>query len=295
MELEIVNKYFDAWNRQDINDMLALLAEEATYWDSATGDEFFENALKEYAESLISAFPDIYFELQSINLTSKSTVAIQWVMRGTNLGSIRESLPPTKLQISLPGASFIEIENNSIRSVKSYFNQKSLFEQLGFDNVVQPLRIENTTFGTSLRMSSDKNKKPPGAIALTWISVSSQKEGKQILADSTKLKQELANAPGFISIVEANLINQGRGFTISAWESIEDLKTAYRGPAHTEAMKHFASGFAGSGIFTSLWVPHQINKLSVRCENCGTFNDGTREYEPCKKCGVSLPEQLTYW
>lgn len=294
MEIETVKKYFDAWNRRNINDILGFIAEEGIYWDSAE-DKLNKDAFEKYVESLIKAFPDIYFELENIYPTTKSTVAIQWIIKGTNLGSIREDLPPTELRISLPGASFIELEGNLITSVKSYFNQKTLFEQLGFDNVVQPLRIGNTTFGTSLRMSTDKNKKPPGAIALTWISVKSQKEGIQILADSTKLKEELADAPGFISIVEANLINQGRGFTVSAWENVEDLKTAYRGSAHSKAIKHFAEGIAGSGIFTSLWVPYQLNKLSIRCENCGTFNDGTREYEPCKKCGTLLPEQLTYW
>ena len=295
MEIEIVKNYFHAWNRHDPDALKTFFAEGGTYCSPAMDKEFSGDAIKQYAVDLISAFPDLSFELLSIAPIGNSVLAIQWVMKGTNTGSVRKNLPPTNCQISLSGASFIKIENNLICSVTEYFDQKTLFEQLGFDNIVQPPKVGNTTFGTSLRMSSDKNKKPPGAIALTWILVNSQEEGEQILADSTKLKEELVYAPGFISIVEANIFNQGRGFTISAWESVEEMKRAYRGPAHAEAIKHFAAGFAGSGIFTSIWVPYELNKLSIRCQNCGTFNDGTREYEPCKKCGVPLPEQLSYW
>ncbi|KST65713.1 ester cyclase [Mastigocoleus testarum] len=293
MEIKLVENYFNAWNNHDPDTLVALFAEKGTYWDPTTDKELSGNAIKQYAVNMISAFPDISFDLQNIALTENSVVAIQWVMKGTNTGPMLKGLPPTNNSITLPGTNFIEGENNLIRSVKGYFDQKTLFEQLGFDNIVQPRQLGNITFGTALRVSSDKNKKPPSAMAMTWIVARSKNELEEIVSHATKINQEWSQSPGFIGLIEG--FNQNRGFTATAWESIEDVKrAAHHGPAHTDAMKHFKVGLSG-GVFTSLWVPYKLNTLWIRCENCGTANDGTRTDGLCTNCGMPLPEQPSFW
>ena len=58
---------------------------------------------------LWDAFPDLTFEIISKAHTGPESVAAQWLMRGTNTGSL-QGLPPTGRSVEVPGADFIEVE-----------------------------------------------------------------------------------------------------------------------------------------------------------------------------------------
>jgi predicted ester cyclase len=58
-------------------------------------------------------------------------------MKGTNSGSFN-ALPPTGTAITLPGADFVRVEEDKIRSVQGYFDSISLPRALGLDVIVQP-------------------------------------------------------------------------------------------------------------------------------------------------------------
>jgi predicted ester cyclase len=60
-------------------------------------------------------------------------VAAQWMMRGTHTGSLFGG-PPTGRKIALPGADFITVEGDRIRSVRGYFDRKDIADQLGFQD-----------------------------------------------------------------------------------------------------------------------------------------------------------------
>lgn len=291
MKTELIERYFDAWNKHDSEAIVNCFAEEGIYFTPSTNKELSRNEIKQYAEDLISAFPDLSFELKSFVTHDNLFVGVEWLLQGTNTKPLLENLPPTTNSLSLPGADFIKIEDNYIRSVKRYFDQKSMFEQLGLDNIVQPQQVGNMTFGYSLRTGSS-NKKRPNAMALTWIIGDSKEELERITGHATRINQEWTKAPGFIGMIVG--MNQNRGFTISAWEELDNVTKATRDCAHASAMKEFRQiGGLSSGVFTSVWVPHKLNALWTRCKNCGTPNDGTAEV--CVKCGVPLPEQPPFW
>jgi hypothetical protein len=130
----------------------------------------------------------------------------------------------------------------------------------------------------------------PGAFSLTSIPVRSDGE-QQLQAYSMPILAELAQMPGFISWT--GVIANNCGYTITAWEDAESASQMLRAGAHREAMKvFFGSGFA-EGIMTSVWIPHHINALWVRCTACGRMSDYDRDDGKCQ-CGQSLPH-LPYW
>jgi predicted ester cyclase len=58
-------------------------------------------------------------------------VASQWVFHGTNTGQYFDGSPPTGRTLTLPGASFTQVEGDKIRSETTYTDRQEVTEQLG--------------------------------------------------------------------------------------------------------------------------------------------------------------------
>jgi predicted ester cyclase len=58
-------------------------------------------------------------------------VAAQWVLTGTNTGTLPDGTPATGRTVTLPGATFTQVEGDKIRSEEIYFDRQNLLEQLG--------------------------------------------------------------------------------------------------------------------------------------------------------------------
>ena len=153
-------------------------SEAGTYSDPTAGQGLRREATADYARGLWDAFPDLTFEIISKAQTGPESVAAQWVMRGTNTGSL-QGLPPTGRSVEVPGADFIEIEGDKVRSVQGCFDSRAVPEQLGLQVVVQPKAVVPFSFGISASAQTGKNIKP-GAFSITMIEARSDEEAQQI-------------------------------------------------------------------------------------------------------------------
>ena len=59
-------------------------------------------------------------------------VATQWVLHGTHTGPYFGGSPPTGRTLTLPGASFTQVEGGKIRYERVYTDRQTVTEQLGF-------------------------------------------------------------------------------------------------------------------------------------------------------------------
>ncbi len=285
--LDVAHTYFDAWNRHDPAAIVATFAEGGTYSDP-TVPPLAAEAMIAYTSGLFAAFPNLSFEVVSAAQTGDQSVAAQWMMHGTNTGPLAGS-PPTGKAVALPGADFITVDGDKIRAVQGYFDQKAFLEQLGLQVIVQPYAIGPISFGTGSTMQVGKHTKP-GAFSLTSIRIRSD-EFQKLQEYSMPILAQLAQMPGFISLT--TLFVNNSGYTITAWEDAESASQLLRAGAHREAMKvFFGSKFAEGGM-TSVWIPHHINALWVRCTTCGRMSDYDQDEGKCQ-CGQSLPH-LPYW
>ena len=91
---DVVQGYFDAWNRHDPEAIAATFVQGGTYTDPNAPEGLSGRAIAEYASGLFAAFPDLSFDLVSHSSTDDGVVAARWVMRGTNTGPLRETLRP---------------------------------------------------------------------------------------------------------------------------------------------------------------------------------------------------------
>src|SRR5712692_2398478 len=245
--LEVVHTYCDAWNRRDPAAIVATFTEGGTYSDP-TVPPLNGGALTAYISGLFVAFPDLAFEIVSAAQTDEHTVAAQWMMRGANTGSLAGD-PPTGKAVALPGADFITVEGDKIRSVQSYFDRRTLLEQLELQVIVQPYSIGPISFGVGTTMQVGKSTKP-GAFSLTSIRIRPG-EIDQLSELSFRVLAEMAQMPGFISFTGVFVNNCG--YTITAWEDAESASQLLRAGAHREAMQVlFGPEFAEGGM-TSVW------------------------------------------
>jgi len=288
--IECAQRYFDAWNRRDADAVLATLAEDGTYCDPTSGGRLRGEALKGYMAGLWAAFPDLSFEIASKGLVGENLVAAQWIMRGTNNGSMM-GLPPTGKSVTVSGADFIRVAGGKIQTVDGYFDSRAVPDQLGLQVLVQPKEIGPFTFGNATRGWGGKSVKP-GAFSITVLESRSPEETRFVEQQSVPIVGEMMSMNGFLGWVGVTV--GSRMMTISAWENAKDPRQMLTGGTHAEAMKKFFGAEVAGGGFTSVWVPDRINARWVRCDACLRMADHERGAGTCS-CGAKLRDPLPYW
>lgn len=287
--LDAARRYLDAWNARDADAVVASLAPDGTYQDPTTGGPISGAALKANVEGLCAAFPDLAFEVVSKAETGDGRVAAEWIMRGTNTGSLR-GLPPTGKTIALPGSDFIETRDGLVSKVQGYFDAGTMMRQLGLMVLVQPCTAGPFTFGSSIAVQSG-NTAPPAAFSITQLEVDGEEMAEEVRGYSRRILPEMLQDPKCIGATLAKVGN--RMLTISAWTDAQAPADFMRKGVHGEAMKPFFQGDLGLSAYTSVWTPERINPYWVRCGACGKMS----KHAPgtACRCGAPLPDHPPYW
>jgi SnoaL-like polyketide cyclase len=231
----------------------------------------------------------VSFEIASIGVAAPDLVAAQWVMRGTNTGSMF-GLPPTMKSIDVRGADFIRVAGDRIRSVDGYFDSGEVPRQLGLQVIVQPTSIGPFQLGISARVSGSNAR--PGAFSITAITPRNVEDENNIRQYSRQIAAELPSLKGFIGWVSVTVAN--RMLTITAWENASDPQQLMERGRHPEAMNKFFAGQLGASAYTSVFTADRINASWVRCTSCSAMVDHAARHGTCP-CGATLPQPMPYW
>jgi len=280
--IDVVQRYFDAWNAHDPTAVVATFAADGTYSDPGvqglTGD-----AIGQYVQSLLDMFPDLSFEIVSKGNSGADLVAAEWIMHGMH--------QDTNGRVALLGADFIQVENGEIRTVQGYFDSSTMQKQLGLELIAYPAEPQGPiSFGSVVRFQGNKNVRP-GAVSLTWIESHSDEDAQHVAEYTQKIVEETAQLPGFLSIMLPTIGN--RGHTITTWESVDQPRQLLREGQHKESMKWFFSHDARAIGMTSVWELHHL-RMMLRCPSCHKIVDVDADKKSCS-CGEPLPEPPSYW
>jgi steroid delta-isomerase-like uncharacterized protein len=286
----VAQRYFDAWNRRDSAAILATIAENGTYTDPLTPGPLTGAAIGAYAEGLWAAFPDLSFDVASMTESATGLVCVQWLMKGTNAGSLN-GLPPTGKAVAVPGADFIQVDGDAIRSVQGYFDSAAVPRALGLDVIVQPRAIGPFGYGTSVRVTNGSTA-TPGAFSVTCLEARTDAEKNAVRESSRKIAMELLTKPGFISFVGVTVGE--RMMTITAWESPDVVTPLMKGGEHRTAVGRFFGPELARGAHTGVWTPARLNPRWIRCEACSAMVKSDQPGGTCG-CGASLPPPVQYW
>jgi len=129
--LEVSKRGIDAWNRHDIDGVLAGYAEGATYSHPRVGENVTREAMSNFFKGVWAAYPDSSLELISMGDTGGGLVATQFVFRGTNTGTLTDGTPATGRTVTQHGATFYQFEGDKIRSERAYVDMHDTLKQLG--------------------------------------------------------------------------------------------------------------------------------------------------------------------
>jgi steroid delta-isomerase-like uncharacterized protein len=108
--IEVAQNNFNSWNRHDADALVAAYAKGGTYRNPRVDHDLTGQAIGDFAKSVWTPFPDASLDIVSIGDTGGGLVATQWVFHGTNTGPYFDGTPPTGRTVTLPGASFTQVE-----------------------------------------------------------------------------------------------------------------------------------------------------------------------------------------
>jgi steroid delta-isomerase-like uncharacterized protein len=129
--LEVSKRSIDAWNRHDTDAVTALYAEDATYHTPRFDHPLKGQAITNFLKSVLTAYPDLRFEVISRGDIGGGLVASQLVLHATHTGPFMDGTPPTGRAVAYPIASFAQVGGDKIRSEHVYFDRQTVAEQLG--------------------------------------------------------------------------------------------------------------------------------------------------------------------
>ena len=167
-----LDRYFSGWNDHDPAAVVASLTDDGTYEDPVTTVPIAGDALAGYVAVLIEGFPDLSFEIESVDVIGETDAVARWRMRGTNTGPMPAG-PATGGTVDLPGVDFLSYDaaTDKVTKVVGYFDTGTMYAQLGLQTHLTPANLEGIiAFGTSLRVETGRDP-TPGALTVTWIDI----------------------------------------------------------------------------------------------------------------------------
>ncbi|MEZ0052280.1 steroid delta-isomerase-like uncharacterized protein [Mycobacterium sp. MAA66] len=143
--------WWDAWNTQDLDGVVALVHEDIVYEDpSMMGEHIRGRAqFRAFVEMFFRAFPDALFEQSEwpIYLATEGVgVAAPWRVTGTFTGDMRGgpspmALAPTGKRVDIKGVDLYEYRDGLLHKWASVVNPLEMLEQLGIAPVRSALPI----------------------------------------------------------------------------------------------------------------------------------------------------------
>ena len=282
--LRVANEYIESWNSHDASRALGLLPPGGTYFSPVTGEASREQ-LARHMSDMFSAFPDLRFELLDWRVSGLGSLVGEWTMRGTHSAPFC-GLPPTGKKIALPGVDIIESRGGTLQSIRSYFDEGTLFKQLDALVSVTPKTLGPFRFGEAT-YTSVGNKNKPGVIGITQVKLCAPEQSERLRQHTIAIIQTISRMPGYISTSTA-LTWDGYGVTLTAWEDMTSAKRAVQSEPHRAAMRALHDEGLGESIWTSFWTEGQLNVRWQRCRACERISAVSAGLH-CK-CGETLSE-----
>ena len=127
---DVVTAYFNAQNQHLPAALVALFADDGTYFDTTMGIPLQHQMLYAFFDQAFVAFPNLSYEVTNINTTRADHIVVKWRMRGKNSGPLGKS-QTTGRTINVEGSSDFVIQEDRIRTARTYLNYGTMLKQLG--------------------------------------------------------------------------------------------------------------------------------------------------------------------
>ena len=127
---QLIQEYYAAWSRQDVDGVVAFF-EETSVFDERAFEAGFKGLeeIRGFVEMTYAGSPDFTVIPQRIT-GSGDDLAVEWQMSGTHTGDM-PGLPATGKTYKLLAVSFIRMEAGKIAHMCDYWNPNEFARQVG--------------------------------------------------------------------------------------------------------------------------------------------------------------------
>ncbi|MGI6246498.1 MAG: ketosteroid isomerase-related protein [Pseudochelatococcus sp.] len=128
---ETIRAYYDAFNRGDVEDFLALLAEDVVHDINQGGREVGREAFRAFLERMNRSYRETLTDIAILEGADGTRGAAEFIVHGEYLQT-DAGLPEARGQkYVLPAGAFFEIRDGKVARITNYYNLNDWIAQVG--------------------------------------------------------------------------------------------------------------------------------------------------------------------
>jgi len=129
-----IDRYSDAWNRHDVDAILALHTNDSVFENHTSGGLAVGKAeIRKMLEGVFDTFPDLQFATRRAYFTDDVAV-VEWTATATHTKAITrngQSYPPSGKMLSWNGMDVIPLRDGLVARKDVYVDSVSFLRQIG--------------------------------------------------------------------------------------------------------------------------------------------------------------------
>ncbi|HZT14984.1 MAG TPA: ester cyclase [Gaiellaceae bacterium] len=129
----VVNSYAEAWNRHDVDAIVALHAPGMVFENHTAGERADGPAVRAHVAGIFAAWPDIAFATRRLYVRDDLVVQ-EWTASATHASELRRGdivAPPSGRRIEWKGVDVMPFENGLVARKDVYSDSVSILRQVG--------------------------------------------------------------------------------------------------------------------------------------------------------------------
>lgn len=130
----LVDRYNDAWNRHDVDAILAFHTDDSVFENHTSGGRAAGKLeLRTLIDSVFATFPDLSFSTRRAYFT-EGVAVLEWTATATHVNPIARGarvFPPTGNKLAWNGMDVLPIRDGLIARKDVYADSMSFLQQLG--------------------------------------------------------------------------------------------------------------------------------------------------------------------
>jgi steroid delta-isomerase-like uncharacterized protein len=129
----IIERYNDAWNRHDVDAIVALHAREMVFENHTSGDRAEGRHVRDHIAGIFEAWPDIEFTTRRLYVRDDLVVQ-EWTATATHSRELRRGdlvAAPTGRRLEWEGMDVIPFENGLVKRKDVYSDSLAILRQAG--------------------------------------------------------------------------------------------------------------------------------------------------------------------
>ena len=130
---QTIARYNDAWNRHDLDALMALHAPDMVFENHTAGERATGAAVRGHIARIFESWPDIAFTGRRLYVR-EGLVVQEWRARATHVSTMRRGelvAEPTGRTIEWDGLDVIPFENGLVKRKDVYSDSVSILRQVG--------------------------------------------------------------------------------------------------------------------------------------------------------------------